>query len=544
MINENYQENLHSQGWQPQNVIAAIFSGIESVAGKSWLHSKFAPYKSAGFTMTDILHLDERTKCFTVSAEFFVFIQRQIDKALWQCVCELAEHELLGSRISHPQLVPWFGNRRAHTVTLKQFDDEFCCAPTISLWNIRILIERVLPRFEIIVDLVVMTTERQYCEQKSVRWGEWIPGWTGWTGMNGEETIPIAMPVDWTVLKVVCFIENDVWFPQEPPSSVDDNPRPIRRKEASSNVNDTITVCAESSMLRQEISHRQCYDNSIALLVRSGVSVKTAAKGDCFIISLLFGICFAKGTQWLFQKLQPLLGEGTAVTAANMLCISSGMLEIHDEVANKLRAALKSEVLIIEEFIKAKVEDGSWTCDAVDFGRNWESCILSYYAEQICDFKDNSRSSTRRRSNFGDILACTSSPTVEFINHLFDWIRVGNINVNGKIDVGSPRQYTRVKDKMTQKNSIFFPTCYNDIIILQILPKYGISVNLVVDGIFSAHDPETSAHPATGEYFGGWNVKSDEVVEVIVRYERMSRDTGHYEPICPEFLDKIEPVDA
>jgi hypothetical protein len=288
-----------------------------------------------------------------------------------------------------------------------------------------------------------------------------------------------------------------------------------------------MSVEAENRMIREEIAHRQRYSVSIANQVRAGLSIHTAGQGDCFIISLLFGISFAKGTQWLFQKLQPFLGEATGVTAANMLCVSSGVLEVHDEVVDKLRAALKSEIELIERLIRSKVEERTWRCDGeLLVARNLEQ---SYYAEQRSELMA-SRSS-RHNKNFEGILRGDDRPTVEFIDFLFNWGRTGNVNKDGNINVGSPRQYTMVKGKRTQKRAIFFPTCYNDIIILHILPKYGIYVNLIVDHV-DMGDPVKFLFPADK-----LNLQENDVVDVILRYSQSSKNVGHYEPLCPEFLD-------
>jgi hypothetical protein len=302
---------------------------------------------------------------------------------------------------------------------------------------------------------------------------------------------------------------------------------------------DYTMINADSTMIRQAMSTRRRYHGSLAERVRAAPSVNTAGNGDCFIISLLFGISFSKGTYWLFQKLEPLLGERTTVTADNILCVHNDELEVHDELVDKFRAELKAKLLFIEAIIKAKVAEDKWTCNVDVFGRNWESSLVSYYTEQVCDFRDTRpMTKSAKAENLNDF----SKPTVAFVDRLFDWKRRGNINVENRIDVGSPRRYeskvTKATKEVTKKQirSIFFPTCYNDIVILQILPKYGIFVNLILT---------QPSFTSCQEFWGGWNVTVDtaikDEVDVILRYTVLSK-LGHYEPICPDFLDEIPSV--
>ena len=201
---------------QPHHVIASIFMAIRTAVGKEWLYSKFAPHFCGSFrdaiTVDNIVCLDEGGRC-VVPAEFLVFIRREINLELWLCrdamkgsctsnrptallpefddsnIQTLTVQDFIDSNIQI-LTVQDFIDSNIQTLTVQDFIDKFISVP-ISFWMIQLLIERILPKYGIIIDLVVLTPSVQ-CGKLQLRYCEWASmRWTG-TSMPGLDVLEVG----------------------------------------------------------------------------------------------------------------------------------------------------------------------------------------------------------------------------------------------------------------------------------------------------------------------------------------------------------------
>jgi len=382
--------------------------------------------------------------------------------------------------------------------------------------HVMLLIERVLPKYGIFIDLFVFSENSSkdgfvYDPNQSWRYEgcQWQPLWTGWTGIDGileptsccsEYTLSNFTPV--VVLRVLSESSSENVYTYVLPNYQQmfeylmdcdtkmDAALTITRNTAKV-AKDILERGAEDCDLNFHPDSRSiCWDEVIKYLPIMK-SIDTEGSGDCFFVALLFGISFVKGKEWLWQKFgaklqaqNPQLSAGTFLDKRSKKKGAKKTDRSHliacDEIVTMLRVDLEVAVLNMEQNIRNKVQTGVCVFNVPEslLGDTLNAVEYLYVSDQI------------EASSMTDI--DKDSPIYqskpEFLDLLFDQTREGNISFTIKSAAKTLRNGTVVpveilsigSPKCGNNKAIYLAESHTRLLIEDVLPTYNIFVRVRV----------------------------------------------------------------
>jgi hypothetical protein len=437
--------------------------------------------------------------------------------------------------------------------------------------EVLLLVERVLPKYGIYVDLIVLSEVSgggfKFDKTESVRYENcaWKEGWHGWTGMDGDKTVPSSCPEyqlsNFSPVIVLRYLREStdvessgIGYYKYCPPNYDElllylrNVQQLEKKRVAivkamfKNAQKVLERQPDDSLLLYDAdsAHEQYWEEVQHYLHLMKV-VSTEGCGDCFFVALLFGISFIKGIDWLWGKFceNETISCNKELSTKQFLDVkfSNGAyyLSACDEIVSLLRFELYQAILQMQDRIVARVCDHNVDPFLFPVGSSEASLNTMEYA-----YVQDQIGSVESFRGVGPESPLYRDDRRKFFDELFDPSRDGNVNfktitaeVNTRkkttpairINVGSP--------KIGSQKSVYLAQYHTSLLVERVLPKYGIFVNLKVLSICS----ETARYKHNDNHEGFGDVlPTDEILDVPLRYEsvRSGIETiGHWTPLEP-----------
>ena len=185
-------------------------------------------------------------------------------------------------------------------------------------------------------------------------------------------------------------------------------------------------------------------------------SIETEGKGDCFFISLFFGIAYARGTPWIVERFSTMLKNLRADTVLKATEKPTEHLLLSLDLCNVLRLQIFERVREFESRIMKHVENKY--LDMATQPLYDEDPELSMARQYILD------QYTQDVDSFPDGVQIWST---ELLNKVFDVKRKHNLN----------HKFDESRSSWKSKSIVLCLT-HVQLAILEVLPSFGIYVDL------------------------------------------------------------------